>query len=155
MAKSGRQRKSKRKARQKAEKQLPEVWRPSSEEEAKQNNALVKRYARWNTDAVERDDLDMSELDFRALPAKTIAMLVTRRNMLSFDPNVSNAAVRNLLTMEHQNQQDEKQLEPTPHLHIHASSLQQGPYAAHSDDEIIDAKLAIDGQRSNGNGQTK
>ena len=152
MAKSGRERKSKRKARKKTEKVLGPLWTPASEDEARENNQLVRLSQRWNTDATENTELDAEQIDFRTQSARSIAVFVTRRNMMSPDPEVQNAAVRNLISMEHQNQQDEKMPTPTQHVHFHTEA-QPNRYATASDEEIINAKIAIEDQkkgRSNG-----
>lgn len=68
------------------------------------DNALVRRTLRWNADATAGD---FEGKDPQALTAKEIALLVTRRNMLSPEAKHSNAAVRNLVAMEAQNQRDD------------------------------------------------
>ena len=105
MPKSGKERRAKRKTRQQVEAQLPDHWVPTSKTEERENNTLIRQAIRWNTDATQKD--------FQSHPsdlkAKDIALLITRRNMLSADPQISNAAVRNLISMEQQNQKDEQE----------------------------------------------
>lgn len=115
---------AKRGARLNLENQLPELWKPKSEAEARQNQELIQRSLRWNTNEVSgQTTTDIAKAKPNAITkmsAKQIALLVTRRNMLSPDPKVSNLAVTNLLRMEQQNQQDEKPKESTSqHVHLH------------------------------------
>ena len=133
--KSGKERKAKRNARKHAELSAPEVWRPANEHEAMENNALVRKSIRWNTDA---NGLTFSGKDPRTLKARELALLVTRRNMMAPDPAVANAAVRNLVSMEAMNQRDEvEDKKPSEqlgsvhnHLHLHNAS----------DDQVIELK---------------
>lgn len=126
MPKQGAQRKAKRGARQAVEKAMPELWRPTSEVEARHNQSLVAQSLRWNTG--RSPERPTSKADLAAMGAKEIALLVTRRNMLSPDPKISNAAVSNLIRMEQQNQADERPSDAQQHLHVHGT-LADNPYA--------------------------
>jgi hypothetical protein len=127
----GRERKAKRKVRQKAEAELVQTgnghWVPSGVQDERSNNKLVREALRWETNSDDQSfrelanieqlrespESDPSELRRREfalvkrLRAKQIAVLVTQRNMISPNQQVSNAAVQNLLRMEAQNQSDE------------------------------------------------
>lgn len=139
--KSGRERKAKRKARQQAEKALPQHWQPSSEKEAKQNLALIKESLRWNTD-LRLTDLPNEPIQNRSL--KTIALQTLRRNLLSPDPKVANAALNVLATLEGQNQKDqlspkeEESKQPTQQNNFFIA-LQRA-----SDQDILDLKSIIE-----------
>lgn len=110
---------------------------------------------RWNTLDIEAGD--PKKIDYRKMTALSIAMIATRRNMMSPDPAVANAAVRNLIAMESQNQRDELELIKTPaqHLHVHTDN----PYSNASDDALLQAKLALENlkksQLNNGSGRAE
>jgi len=137
-SKTGRERKYKRSVKKGAEKdvreKLPEVWTAANEREARENNQLIRQALRWNTDATSEDVAGQNP---KKLKAREVAILVTRRNMLSPDSAVANAAVRNLIAMEGQNQgDDKKQAEPQQHLHLHAGPVE---YEQATNDSVIKA----------------
>lgn len=140
--KSGRQRKAKRKARQKLDQEIQqkhELWDPVNEQEARQNNALIRQSLRWNTDWTKDTE------DVREMTAKEVALMVTRRNMLSWDPSVANSAVRNLISMEGQNQADQtKKNQPDQHLHLHAAA----DAVMMSDEELLKGLQMLEDLRS-------
>jgi ribosomal protein L32 len=141
--KTGKQRKAKRRAKKVAEAELiskhGEVWGTGHVYEEKRNNKLVKQSLRWDTEKTHRE-LE-TVLDPKELKAKEIAVLVTQRNMLSQDPAVSNAAVRNLVSMEGQNQKDDQGREPERHQHLHLH--EENPYLNAPMETIIEAKVAL------------
>jgi hypothetical protein len=114
------------------------------ENEARQNNKLIARSIRWNTDASPED---LQNLDTRRMRAKDIAVVVTRRNMLSESDGgkVANQAVANLIRMEGQNQRDdvaEQQAQegPQQHLHLHGNA---NPYSKASSTDLLQLAKAI------------
>jgi len=144
MAKSGRERRAKRKLRKMLEKQVKEKlgdhWVAETPKEQKEQNAIVRQVVRtairrWPTDG-SADGFDVKDL--RSLPARDVALIITHRNMLSPEPMVSNAAVRNLIAMEAQNQKDEfaKEGVGSKHLHLHQHSIDSGGNLMVSIDEI-------------------
>jgi len=111
--KSGRQRKTKRRAKEKAEARLVNLLNGDDYyQEDHEENALVRHSVRWNTEELGRyaDKLNLKQLREEVnngkLSAKTIAMIVTRRAMVCSDEKISVSAVKNLLSMEGQNQKD-------------------------------------------------
>jgi hypothetical protein len=141
--KSGRQRKAKRRALKKVEAEIEQtqhdVWGLGGEQQAKQNNKLIRRSLRWQTNSTSAD---LNKLTPEEMKAKEIALLVTRRNMLNPDPKVSNNAIANLVRMEGQNQTDDKGSEPTQHLHLHANP-EDNPYLNAPMEKILEAKSAL------------
>lgn len=113
-----------------------EVWGLGGEHQEKQNNRLIRQSLRWRTDATT-SDLNVPPEEMKA---KEIALLVTRRNMLNSDPGIANNAVRNLVSMEAQNQRDDQEREPTQHQHLH---LHDNPYIDAPMETILAAKLAL------------
>lgn len=134
MKKTGKQRKTKRKAKVNADKEVIAVagehWLPSGPREEKVSNSLIRKSLRWNTESgqdilsrlleveQEKDNPDLTDVERKALhkkqidlvkqlKARDIAIAVTSRNMLSSNPLVVNLAVSNLIRMEAQNQADE------------------------------------------------
>lgn len=140
MPKSGRERKQKRSARKAVERQMPAHWVPENEREAQANNRLIRESLRWKTDATNKD---FSGQDPQELTARELAILITRRNMLSPDGKVANSAVTNLIAMERQNQSDQKPTSDQPnqvhnHLHLH-NELKQ----AHNDQVLTLKQLLL------------
>lgn len=147
MPKSGRERKEKRSERKSLERQLPTHWRPDNEQQAQQNNLLVKEVIqRWRTTTTGND---VKGIHTRDMTARELAILVTRRNMLSPDPKVANTAVANLISMEKQNQLDTLPKEPTQHIHLHGEV--ETPLSSLPDSEILEAKAVM----FNSNGKKK
>lgn len=134
MKKTGKQRKTKRKAKVVADKEViaiaGEHWLPNGPREEKVSNSLIRKSLRWNTESGqdllgklldveeekgkpdltddERKALHKKQIDLvRQLKARDIAIAVTSRNMLSSNPLVVNLAVSNLIRMEAQNQADQ------------------------------------------------
>ena len=136
--KSGRERKAKRGARKKTEKELPTHWQPQTEKEAQQNNKLVAQALRWNTEATHSDFAKSNPQD---LSAKALALLITRRNMLSPDSKVANTAITNLIAMEKQNQADQKPTDSTNHNHLHLHA--EGELANATNNELLDVKQVL------------
>ncbi len=136
--KSGRERKAKRGARKKTEKELPVHWQPQTEKEAQQNNKLVAQALRWNTEATHSDFDKVKPQD---LSAKALALLITRRNMLSPDSKVANTAITNLIAMEKQNQADQKPTDSTNHNHLHLHA--EGELANATNNELLDVKQLL------------
>lgn len=148
---SGRSRKSRRRARKNLSRhkkriqgELVEkapVWGLGGEREERRNNRLVSRSIRWNTDSTSGDFAGKSPEE---LKARDIALLVTRKNMLSQDATTSNQAVRNLISMEKQNQDDDKKESVSQqHLHIHANP-DENPYMHAPIEDITDALIALE-----------
>lgn len=140
--KSGKERRAKRNARKQTEKQLPEHWVPTTKREEQENNRLIQQSTRWNTEATRQS---FSNRKPSELTAKELALLVTRRNMLSPDPEVSVKAVKNLILMEQQNQKDDQpkqgksdSVEEHNHLHLHGTQFKNA-----TDADIIDAANLI------------
>ena len=109
MPKTGRERKAKRRARQQAERQLVRAvgdhWAADTPADEKRNLYLVRRAMRWRTDVGgERFD----PIDSKQLSLNDIAVLVSRRCMLSQSSDVQLVAVRVVIAMEAQNQKDEQ-----------------------------------------------
>jgi len=130
--KSGRGRRKTRKLRRLLEQKLVQAlgdhWKAETPKEQAQQNAIVRRIIkRWKTDQVEQN---LTMEDLRSMSPREVALIVTHRNMLSPEPMVSNAAVRNLIAMEAQNQRDEFAKEGTAaqkHLHLHQHQVGSGP----------------------------
>ncbi len=135
---AGQTRKKKRSARKDTEKQLPDHWRPEDEREAQQNNKLVAQALRWNTEATHSDFDKVKPQD---LSAKALALLITRRNMLSPDSKVANTAITNLIAMEKQNQADQKPTDSTNHNHLHLHA--EGELANATNNELLDVKQLL------------
>ena len=135
---AGQTRKKKRSARKDTEKQLPDHWRPEDEREAQQNNKLVAQVIRWNTEATRKD---FDKVNPQDLSAKALALLITRRNMLSTDSKVANTAITNLIAMEKQNQADQKPSDPTNHNHLHLHA--EGELANATNNELLDVKQLL------------
>lgn len=119
MAKSGKERKQRRGARQDARAEVEAAlvdeygshWGSGEHE----SNALIRRSLRWNTPSTGNELDDLSGQALKAATNHDIAMKVTRTNMLSGDGALSNAAIRNLIAMEAQNQRDDLgELTPSP-----------------------------------------
>lgn len=110
------------------------------------DNALVRKFLRWQTDATA------SEFEGREptkLTAQEIAILITRRNMLSGELNHSNAAVRNLVAMVGQNQRDDLgDIEPptdqTETIRADVDAMRQLAAQLNAYDSIIDAAYRIE-----------
>ncbi len=139
---SGRAAKRRNRAKHETHKQLQtthgDIWGLGGQHQEKQNNRLIRQSLRWKTNATPAD---IETTDPRELKAKEIAVLVTRRNMLSTDASVSNNAVRNLVSMEGQNQKDDLGREPQQHQHPHLH--EDNPYMNAPMDVILEAKLAL------------
>lgn len=139
--KSGKERRAKRNARKQTEKELPAHWVPTTKKEEQENNRLIQQSTRWNTEATRQS---FSNRKPSELTAKELALLVTRRNMLSPDPEISVKAVKNLILMEQQNQKDDqpKPVNNTPeehnHLHLHNTQFKNA-----SDADVIEAANLI------------
>ncbi len=103
--KTGAQRKAKRRARQEAEAELVESYGDHWEGDG--NAELVAQSLRWNTTCTADSQGPKTRANLRAMKARELAALVTRRNLLATSQRVANAAVKNLLAMESQNQKDE------------------------------------------------
>lgn len=136
--KSGKDRRAKRKTREKTEQKLPSVWHAQSEKEERANNKLIAQSLRWKTDSTRQS---FEGTNPNELSAKEIAILVTRRNMLSRDPEVSAVAVRNLIAMEMQNQKDEAPQKETTHNHLHVETKTQ--FSNATDQQMIDAAALL------------
>ena len=154
--KTGRERKQKRKARQKADRALPVHWQSEdNRKKEREGNAFVRKYLRWQTESKPTDfqNEDGTTKDPQKMTAKELAMVVTMRNMLSSDSQTAQAAVKNLLQMEQQNQKDQqKPKEPEQHLHVHATTNAE-TLSKTSDEELVELLAQLRG--SNVKGVTK
>lgn len=140
--KSGKERKAKRKVKQELEAQLPAVWQATTEQEERQNNAIIKQSLRWKTDAT-REQLGENNQN-KTRTSRDIAILVTRRLMLSADAEVSLNAVKNLIAMEAQNQKDDqppKEASGQFHNHLHVNGSQ---FSQASDQDVIEGAKILD-----------
>ncbi|MBA3483149.1 MAG: hypothetical protein H0T51_15180 [Pirellulales bacterium] len=131
--------------------QAGQHWESAGDGNAQRiDNALVRRMLRWHTDATSTDYDGQSPAK---LTAKEIAILVTRRNMLSPEASHSNAAVRNLGLMEAQNQRDEigDDIEPpadqTAGVRGAVAELRALASLLNADEGIIEAAYAITDDR--------
>lgn len=120
MPKSGKERKAKRRAKQQVEALLPSHWVPANKREEQENNQLIKQALRWKTNMLggcEEEVFNKEVTD--KLTTLDLALLVTRRNLLSQDPKISNIAAKNIIAMEAQNQRDQLKPDETTHQHLH------------------------------------
>ena len=113
MPNSGQARKQKRRALRKVEVELAHSSEGDWAGDDADNLRLLAERARWQT-AEPQSDKPVDEMS-----AKEIAILATTKAMLSGDPKVATAAVKNLVLMEAQNQRDEESQRPAFHLHAH------------------------------------
>lgn len=73
------------------------------------DNKLIGQSLRWATNATAED---FAQVKPEGISAKRLAVLVSRRNMLSQDPHIANQAVGNVIRMESQNQRDALAFDP-------------------------------------------
>lgn len=118
MAKSGRERKAKRRAKQMAEAELQKLtdrWGGDMSDQRLISRAVKER---WFTEADGEAVLKILEQP-RNAKVKELAIAVVRNGLLSHDGRTAQAAVRNLIAMEAQNQKDEHHADPQEHEHKH------------------------------------
>ena len=99
---------------------LPSHWDARSPAEQRENAALVSQatYQRWSTDT----SVDALEsIPESALTPRELAMRVTVDGMRSDSESIRVASVKNLVSMERQNQTDSlpRPESGTQHLHLH------------------------------------
>lgn len=119
MPKSGKERKAKRRAKQQVEALLPSHWVPANKKEEQENNQLIKQALRWKTNMLGGNELSFTKEDADKLNTLDLAVLISRRNLLSADPKISNIAAKNIIAMEAQNQRDQLKPDETTHQHLH------------------------------------